>query len=254
MDWVHVNTGTERGGKSTLGMRMCYLIDETFCLDRIIYNSNDFKRVIPSITEKNRAVMIDEGALAVFSRDSIKSENKDLIQAMTVLGHRNAFICINITSMRLLDVYLRLERLRSLAKINLDFDEGSIIPKRGRMFFYSKHDAEKIKKDAYGRIVFPKEPTAVFKCDKITDKDEPRLWELWQEYETISKQVKMEAEKGNKKGSFNDAVNKVRKNPEMFLDKDKKVSRGKLLELGLDINLARAAKELLDSEGLNYVD
>jgi hypothetical protein len=255
MDWVHVNIGTERGGKSTLGFRMCYAIDKEFSLNQIIYSSEDFKKVLDLITEKNKAVMIDEGALAVFARDSIKTENKNLIQAMTVLGHRNAFICINITSMRLLDVYLRLERLRSLARVVLYFEPDSIIPKRGKMLFYSKHDAGKITKDGYGRFIFPKRPTAVFNCDKITDQDEPKLWALWQEYEKVSKQVKLEAEKGHKKSNFNNILNEFRGNPDKFYDKDNTISETKLIEQGLDFKAARNIKKLLEKENLRgYLD
>ena len=127
-DWVHVVTGTEGSGKSTLGTELCYYIDPNFFnKDNVITTVNELKDRFRN-AEKGTSILIDEGATMFFSRDSMKKETKEATQLLRGLRGKNCFICICMPDFFALDKYIREHRVCSLSRV----------VKRGRAWFYSK--------------------------------------------------------------------------------------------------------------------
>lgn len=127
-DWLHVVTGVEGTGKSTLATQICNYIDPSFFdKDNVITNIIELKSCFRNSTKGN-AILIDEGAPMFFSRDSMKKETKEATQLLRGLRGKNCFICICMPDFFALDKYVREHRVGSLSRV----------VKRGRAWFYSK--------------------------------------------------------------------------------------------------------------------
>jgi hypothetical protein len=216
-DWFHLNTGVERSGKTTLAFRMCYGIDKKFNIDNVVFTAEDFRRVAAS-NKKRSAIMIDEGAVALFSRESMKYEVRELIKVLTVLGHKNHFVVINIPDITLIDSYVRTFRCRSISRIKLIYNPKTLIPIRGQAFIYGRRRARLIRKGRTGNIQWVS-PTAVINFKKITKAD-GNLYKIWQQYYKISKEFKGKIERGVKYGTkekLEKAVKAIMRNPSKYI-------------------------------------
>lgn len=114
-DWVHMNYGIEGSGKSTLGMYACTKVDPSFNIDRIVFTMDQFKEALKDV-KRGQAIMADEMAELMFSRDWNTKESKELVKYMMIMRHRNAFLWMNIPDFKYVDVYVRQGRLRSLTR------------------------------------------------------------------------------------------------------------------------------------------
>ncbi len=133
-DWLHVVTGVEGTGKSTLATQLCLYIDPDFFeKDNIITNVSELKRCF-RLSNKGSAILIDEGAPMFFSRDSMKKETKEATQLLRGLRGKNCFVCICMPDFFALDKYIREHRVGSLSRV----------VKRGRGWFYSKSKIQKM--------------------------------------------------------------------------------------------------------------
>lgn len=133
-DWLHVVTGVEGTGKSTLATELCVYVDPNFFeKDNVITNITELKTCFRN-SEKGTAILIDEGAPMFFSRDSMKKETKEATQLLRGLRGKNCFICICMPDFFALDKYIREHRVGSLSRV----------VKRGRAWFYSKSKIEKM--------------------------------------------------------------------------------------------------------------
>jgi len=251
-DWFHLNTGVERSGKTTLGMRMCYAIDpEGFNIDNIVFTASDFRRIAAS-SKKASAIMIDEGAITLFSREAMKYETRELIKILTVLGHKNHFIVINIPDITLIDTYIRTFRARSLSKIQLVHVQGQVVPRRGLALIFGRRTARKIRKSKDGHIFWPK-PTGVIFYKKITKKD-GRLWEIWKQYTKLSATFKNKIERG-KQFSMDDKVKQhiqtIQANKKDFISEyngRRFFDLSKIMNLGIGWKTAGRVKKALEQK------
>ena len=215
-DWFHLNCGSERSGKTTLSLRLAYAVEPTLTMDNFIFSFEDFKKVLDG-NKKLKVVVIDEGAISLFSREAMKYETRELIKVITILGHRNLLVIINIPDITIIDSYIRNFRLRSLSKTILYKSKKNIVPKRGIAYIYGARTAKGIKKNMYGKIYWPP-PQGLIKFKKITPRD-GKLFDLWQEYQVKSKAFKTAYEKGNtpEKTNYDKALAGVSKNWKKFI-------------------------------------
>jgi hypothetical protein len=164
-DYIMCVEGYEGVGKTTLALHICKYIDPTFNVDRIIFNLDDFKMQIKT-SKKGNAILIDEGALVMFSRDAMKGEVKELIRLFTAIRQYNLFICICVPRFNIIDRYIREHRVKGLLRVT----------KRGRFAAYNKQMIDKIHKDKWSsKIIYPR---TIFKesFGKFND------MELWTAY------------------------------------------------------------------------
>lgn len=144
-DWMHVNVGYERSGKSTLSIEECTIVDPTFDERRITFTTNEFKKMVEK-AKPYQAVLADEGAEAFFSKDAMKADNVEVQRILTKIGKLNLFIVINVPDYFLLDPYVRGHRIRSLTRVI----------SRGNLAFYSKQQIARIyRSDETRTTVYP---------------------------------------------------------------------------------------------------
>lgn len=116
-DWLDINTGMEGAGKSSLGLYKCCVIDDKFDPTyQTIYSQQQFSDRIDTLS-KGQAIYIDEGVEWLFNRNWNTPESRATVADLMVMRELNLFVCVNITNIRYLDVYIREDRLRSMSHI-----------------------------------------------------------------------------------------------------------------------------------------
>ena len=163
-DWLHLNSGIERGGKSSFALWQAkYMSDLGFHFDW----SKDMKHVFfyePKVHEKmmalpNKSVAIlDEGGEMLFSRKSIDRMVIKLIQTLMIYGSKNIFLIINIPDWRWLDKYVRCSRVRSLTTIRTHGKlrrDGILRRQRGFYEAYSRRQVMWASETDYGSLGRP---------------------------------------------------------------------------------------------------
>ena len=144
-DWLHVVTGYEGVGKSSLAMQMCIAIDPSFNIGSICFTADEFMRAVDR-AKKYQAILADEGSEFLLSRDAMKRENRDAVKLFTQMRSKNLFIVICIPNIMILDSYVREHRIRSMTRV----------VRRGAFEFYSGKLCKMIKKDGKTRqIIYP---------------------------------------------------------------------------------------------------
>jgi hypothetical protein len=172
MDWVHCNTGREGSGKTTLAMLSCMQF-ENFCVDNIAFTGKEFHHLLLKVPEGS-AVLFDEGAEGLFSRDSMNKFNKMIVKTLMAIRGRNLFIVINIPDFTSLDRGLRNRRVMSLSETRYVVGKDMLM-KRGIMHFYDASKLDSYYRDDRGLLHAP-QPTWVDTFHSI--EEEP----IWQEY------------------------------------------------------------------------
>jgi hypothetical protein len=115
-DMIFVVDGYEGSGKSVMAMQLASYCDETFNLDRIVFNPDDFKKVIMA-SEPYQAVIYDEAYGGLSSKRALSEVNKSIVQMLTVIRQRNLFVFIVLPSFFDLDKYVALWRSRGLIHV-----------------------------------------------------------------------------------------------------------------------------------------
>lgn len=138
-DMIFVVDGYEGSGKSMLSMQMAQYCDNTFNLDRIVFNPTDFKKAIMA-AEPFQAVIYDEAYGGLSSKRALSEVNKSIVQMLTVIRQRNLFVFIVLPTFFDLDKYVALWRSRVLIHVYTSQDM-----KRG---FFEFFNAQR-KKDMY---------------------------------------------------------------------------------------------------------
>jgi hypothetical protein len=170
LDWIDVNCGDERGGKTTYGYIKCRLVNSNFGIEDYTLGLEALMRRLDT-APKGSAILVDEGGDAFLSRLALSKPRAKILQQFMKIGEKNLFICINISDISLLEKYLKNHRLRTLTKIKTHYKNGVLT--RGIVEFYGRKQAKKIRKTVEGNIQFPK-PIAVDAFYRVP-KDDP-LW------------------------------------------------------------------------------
>lgn len=145
LDFLLVITGRERIGKSSLALHIAEIVDPTFDVSQIVFDTQNLYEQVYSL-EPGKVVIIDEGATAFFSRDAMSTDVKDGIKLLTVMGERNLFVILCVPSFFILDKYIREHRVSGLIKVVA----------RGRLKFYSRRKLKdafynpKVKRFSWG--------------------------------------------------------------------------------------------------------
>lgn len=124
-DFIFAIDGVERGGKSLLAQQMAYFCDPTFCIERITFTPDEFKRAIIN-ADKYQAVIYDEAYTGLISRNSMKEVNVTLVRMMAEIGQKNLFVFVVMPTYFDLDKYVAVWRSRALVHIYTgdDFERG----------------------------------------------------------------------------------------------------------------------------------
>jgi len=115
-DCVTVIDGAEGSGKTTFAMNYAALISPDFDLDDVCFGSIKFLKKLRYI-KPGQTVLADEGANFLFSRESNKKSNTDVIKMLTMVRCKRGNIIVNIPNFHIIDNYLRDHRVKLLVHI-----------------------------------------------------------------------------------------------------------------------------------------
>lgn len=123
-DFVFIVDGMEGGGKSTLAIQVALYVDNSFCLDRIVFDSESFEKAVLK-AEKYQAVIYDEAITGLYSREAMQYINTTLTKLLAQIRQKNLFIFVIMPSFFDLDKYVSMWRARGLFHIyTKDFQRG----------------------------------------------------------------------------------------------------------------------------------
>lgn len=115
-DEITIITGYEGSGKSVLASQIVTCVSPNFSKERIGYDPSDLPMVFKDV-EKGESVWLDEGALFLFSRNATKTENKLIIQLLSIVRQMNLHLVICVPNFFIVDTYLRDHRVKNLIHI-----------------------------------------------------------------------------------------------------------------------------------------
>ncbi len=129
--WIGVD-GMERSGKSTLAIQMCQHYNPEFSIDDIVFTGKEFrKRVLNS--NPGDTILIDEGALILYSLENNTKEVRKIIKMVTTMGQYNLFTVCVVPKITVIVPYVREHRLKGYIHIY----------KKGTYAVYSKKGLQK---------------------------------------------------------------------------------------------------------------
>lgn len=95
-------------GKSVFGMQVCKLLDPTFNLERVCFNSKQFLDCIKK-GKKGEAILFDEGFQAFTWRTGTSKSSVNLHNVLMQVRQKNLFIVICLPSAKELSKYINFE-------------------------------------------------------------------------------------------------------------------------------------------------
>jgi hypothetical protein len=175
-DWFEAVIGTEGYGKSQFALRKCHIWDPTFLdniEDRIVYDVNHLERLFHE-EEKGISILIDEAIFLAHSRSGFKQHVVRFVEDVVACRYLQDLIELCIPKLNSLDLYLRENRLRTVAWCKWP----------GKVWVYGNPNYRRII-DWEGRFRLPpnKRPKISPRADfryypsELTEKDE-----LWKKY------------------------------------------------------------------------
>lgn len=125
-DLAFAVAGKERFGKSTLLSQVLLCLDNTFTLDDVAFNINQFMEVYEN-SRKFKAIMFDETTAFIGARGALSRFNKLLLKTFSEMGSKNLFVGLAIPAFFELDRTIALHRIHFLLHVH----------KRGQFRFYN---------------------------------------------------------------------------------------------------------------------
>jgi len=137
---VMVIDGRSGMGKTTLGIQCCKFLDNSFDLEKVFYDPDDFLRGL-AVAKKGDALLFDE-AMLISNRSALSQINRMVVQAMSMIRSKQIFVFFAVNSIFDLDRNLALHRADLLLHVYGDnlIDRGAF-----GAFFKAKNQECKIK-------------------------------------------------------------------------------------------------------------
>lgn len=115
-DHFTVVCGMEGCGKSTFALQLCGVVSPTFGIQHICYEPEKLFKVL-EVAKRGDSLLLDEGALFLFSRDAMSMNNKQITKLFTIFRQMNLHICICIPNFWMLESYIRDHRVKTLVHV-----------------------------------------------------------------------------------------------------------------------------------------
>lgn len=115
-DWVITIDGLEGSGKSTLALQLAKYVDNSFNINRVVFDADEFREAIFK-AKKGQCIIYDEAVTGFSSASALSPVNRVLKSLMMQMRQKNLFIIIVIPTFFLLDKYVALFRSRSLIHV-----------------------------------------------------------------------------------------------------------------------------------------
>jgi hypothetical protein len=98
-------------GKTTLSHQICFYMDKTFDLDRVVFSGEELMKCIDT-AKRGEAICFDEAVFSLMSQDFASEIQKVLIKKFTVLRSKNLFILFIIPGFFLMRKFFSVDRTR----------------------------------------------------------------------------------------------------------------------------------------------
>lgn len=112
-DHVTLICGLEGTGKSTLAMQLGAAVSSSFSAHHICYEQNDFFSAIET-AQPGDSIILDEGALFLFSREASMEGNRKTVKLLTVCRQLRLHLIVCVPSFWAVDSYVRQHRASTL--------------------------------------------------------------------------------------------------------------------------------------------
>lgn len=170
-DMICMVSGDSGAGKSVFAMQLCKALDNTFNMDRVIFDGETLvKKLIDPSTPKYSAWIYDEGREGLSARNSMTRMNKIITDCFAEIRQKNLFVFILIPDFFDADQGVSNRRSRYLFHVyetpNPQASENEDPFQRGRFLFFSTpskrklfilgkrfHDMDCVKADFYGSFL-----------------------------------------------------------------------------------------------------
>lgn len=195
-DFVMVVSGQEGIGKSCCALNICKQFDPDFSVKDIVFTTKEFIQRVKE-SRPGKAILIDEGGIQFFSRDSMTTRVKNSVKLLTGCRKYNLLIVVCVPSFFILDKYIRDHRVGCLVNVY----------ERGRFVVFGKEQVEQITKDNQGKQYYP---------DPYYSGTYTKLWgKLWKDYveKKEAEMIKLDQEPEKKK----EKARKMTKREEILL-------------------------------------
>lgn len=110
-DGVGMLCGFPGSGKTTLSHQLCYFMDKTFNIDRVVFSGEELMRAIDT-AKRGQAICFDEAVIAMMSQDFSTELQKILIKKFTMIRSKGLFILFIIPDFFLMRRYFSVNRTR----------------------------------------------------------------------------------------------------------------------------------------------
>lgn len=130
-DRVIVVDGAEGCGKSVFSMQVCKKLDDSFDINRVAFNPEEFKELIVRASS-GQAILFDEAFTGLSSRGALSVINRLLVSVMMEMRQKNLIVVITMPTFFLLDKYVALWRAKDL------FHVYTKKGKRGYWMYFNK--------------------------------------------------------------------------------------------------------------------
>ncbi len=168
--------GFEGTGKSQFAINLAAWISLTFTKNYICFRPEHFFDLLYKC-KPGETILIDEGAIFLFSKDTMQKSNKNLIKALTIVRSKCLNIIVCIPSFWILDNYLRSHRCNLLIQV---IKRGSYIAYNRAGIAWINIEGGKRKK-----VLGIRCKSGTFWHGSCYKKTPPQL--SWEEYEDLKK-------------------------------------------------------------------
>ena len=104
-------------GKSTFAIQLACVLDTNLNLSKLLYEPSNFIKKIRD-SKPGDCLVLDEGNLFLFSRESMGSNNKFMVKLFAIMRQKNIIIIINVPNFFTLDSYVRDHRTDTLVYVH----------------------------------------------------------------------------------------------------------------------------------------
>lgn len=254
-------------GKSYASLNAAELMDmneggeETrFNIDKVAFSAHDFARLTNSNFKIGNVIILDDAALAIYSKDAMTKAVKHISKIFISQRHLRRCVFLSTPSRDMLakNVLQTLLTISNMMRI-IEKDQVSIgrpyytqlNPLSGKLYFKKFIYSQKKEHAIHNVMIKQKEvrPDLTFNLpsrELVRDYEKIRKETTAEHYEEAEKQTAKKEEK--KKRTVLDDYNFVKGNIEQFLDKVGKVDPGRLMLAGIAENRSRALSKTLNDE------
>jgi hypothetical protein len=109
-DHFTIVSGLEGSGKTVLALILAAMVSPTFSMVHICFSVDDFIRIVKK-AKKGDTILLDEGAIFLFSREIMTKTNRRVVKSLNLMRQLNLHIICCIPNFYNLDTYVRKHRV-----------------------------------------------------------------------------------------------------------------------------------------------